>query len=218
MLYPTNFTCNVVEALRTASQAVARAIETIRDSTGPDRSYNTVDKSEAVRDPYRPFLGAVFWKPLSYVHECSTLGQDYLSSPEEYLKSNLDDLEHIQDVSFEPVACVTDEDLSLLNLVIREAFDVEIAAFANPRHTDQLACKMAADGAFHRFSHGHQDLVLAVDYNFYGTRMVTASSDHRLKVWDRRDDGWSVTDVWVAHDAEVTDVRILPLNRSLTAC
>ncbi|KAI4732836.1 WD40 repeat-like protein [Aureobasidium sp. EXF-12298] len=55
--------------------------------------------------------------------------------------------------------------------------------------------------------HGHHDLVLAVDYNFYGTRMVTASSDHRLKVWDRKDDGWTVTDVWKAHDAEVTDVK-----------
>lgn len=62
-------------------------------------------------------------------------------------------------------------------------------------------------------------MVLAVDYNFYGTRMVTASSDHRLKVWDRKDDGWTVTDVWKAHDAEVTDVSqycsIEPLNKFL---
>ncbi|KAL1296981.1 hypothetical protein AAFC00_004580 [Neodothiora populina] len=60
---------------------------------------------------------------------------------------------------------------------------------------------------FHRFPHGHNDLVLAVDYNFYGTRMVTASSDHRLKVWDRKDEGWVLLDVWKAHDAEVTDVK-----------
>lgn len=66
---------------------------------------------------------------------------------------------------------------------------------------------MAAEGGFHRFSHGHQDLVLAVDYNFYGTRMATASSDHKLKVWDRKDEGWIVTDVWTGHDAEITDVR-----------
>ncbi|KAG9560978.1 WD40 repeat-like protein, partial [Aureobasidium melanogenum] len=66
---------------------------------------------------------------------------------------------------------------------------------------------MATNNSFHHFSHGHHDLVLAVDYNFYGTRMVTASSDHRLKVWDRKDDGWTVTDVWKAHDAEVTDVK-----------
>lgn len=66
---------------------------------------------------------------------------------------------------------------------------------------------MAVNG-FHRFSHGHQDLVLAIAYNFYGTRMATASSDHRVKVWDRspKTGQWSVTDVWLAHDAEVVDV------------
>lgn len=66
-----------------------------------------------------------------------------------------------------------------------------------------------ADGAFHRFSHGHQDLLLAVSYNFYGTRMATASADHKVKVWDRNDKSgqWSVIDVWTAHDAEVVDVR-----------
>jgi hypothetical protein len=50
--------------------------------------------------------------------------------------------------------------------------------------------------------------------------MVTASSDHRLKVWDKKDDGWTVTDVWKAHDAEVTDVsqryKIGSLNMFLT--
>jgi nucleoporin SEH1 len=67
---------------------------------------------------------------------------------------------------------------------------------------------MASNG-FHRFSHGHQDLVLAINYNFYGTRMATASSDHRVKVWDRNESTgqWTVTDVWIAHDAEVTDVK-----------
>lgn len=62
---------------------------------------------------------------------------------------------------------------------------------------------------FHRLSHGHHDLVLATDFNFYGTRMATASSDHRVKVWDRHEGNgqWSVTDVWNAHGAEVTDVK-----------
>ena len=51
--------------------------------------------------------------------------------------------------------------------------------------------------------------MLAISYNFYGTRMATASSDHRVKVWDRDDKSgqWTVTDVWSAHDAEVTDVK-----------
>ena len=64
-------------------------------------------------------------------------------------------------------------------------------------------------GGFHRYSHGHRDLVLAQSSNFYGTRIATASADHRVKVWDRNDktSQWVVTDVWVAHDAEVTDVK-----------
>lgn len=66
---------------------------------------------------------------------------------------------------------------------------------------------MATNG-FHRFSHGHQDLLLSVSYNFYGTRMASASADHKVKVWDRNEQTgqWIVTDVWTAHDAEVTSV------------
>lgn len=64
-----------------------------------------------------------------------------------------------------------------------------------------------SEDGFHRFSHGHEDLVLAVDYNFYGTRMATASSDHYLKVWDYRDSKWTVSASWPAHEAEITDVR-----------
>lgn len=62
---------------------------------------------------------------------------------------------------------------------------------------------------FHRFSHGHQDLLTSTSFNFYGTRMATASADHKVKVWDRNEDTnqWTVTDIWTAHDAEVTDVR-----------
>lgn len=66
--------------------------------------------------------------------------------------------------------------------------------------------KMASERTFTTFSHGHQDLVLAVDFNYFGTRMVTASSDHRLKVWDKKDDSWSLVESWKAHDAEITDV------------
>ena len=67
---------------------------------------------------------------------------------------------------------------------------------------------MASSG-FQRLVHGHQDLVLAVDYNLYGTRMVTASSDHRLRVRERDEKTglWNLVDVWTAHDAEVTDVK-----------
>ncbi|PSN69498.1 WD40 repeat-like protein [Corynespora cassiicola Philippines] len=64
-----------------------------------------------------------------------------------------------------------------------------------------------AAAAFTTFAHGHQDLVLAVDFNYFGTRMVTASSDHRLKVWDKKDDAWSLVESWKAHDAEIVDVK-----------
>jgi nucleoporin SEH1 len=85
------------------------------------------------------------------------------------------------------------------------------------RVTDQLEAQfigarnafssdMASDRNFQTFSHGHQDLVLAVDFNYFGTRMVTASSDHRLKVWDKKDDSWSLVESWKAHDAEIVDV------------
>lgn len=63
-----------------------------------------------------------------------------------------------------------------------------------------------ADRGFQTFAHRHQDLVLAVDFNYFGTRMVTASSDHRLKVWDKKDDAWTLVESWKAHDAEVVDV------------
>lgn len=68
----------------------------------------------------------------------------------------------------------------------------------------QAYATMAAN--FQTFAHGHQDLVLAVDFNYFGTRMVTASSDHRLKVWDKKDDSWTLVESWKAHDAEIVDV------------
>ncbi|KAH9868935.1 hypothetical protein J1614_008010 [Plenodomus biglobosus] len=68
-------------------------------------------------------------------------------------------------------------------------------------------CAYAKMAAFQNFSHGHQDLVLAVDFNYFGTRMVTASSDHRLKIWDKKDESWSLVESWKAHDAEIVDVK-----------
>lgn len=67
---------------------------------------------------------------------------------------------------------------------------------------------MASNATFHRFSPGHTDLILSLSYNFYGTRLATASADHRVKVWDRSKSSgtWSISDTWTAHNAEVTDV------------
>jgi nucleoporin SEH1 len=73
-------------------------------------------------------------------------------------------------------------------------------------HARHAYVNMAAERSFQTFAHGHQDLVLAVDFNYFGTRMVTASSDHRLKVWDKKDESWTLVESWKAHDAEVVDV------------
>jgi WD40 repeat protein len=64
------------------------------------------------------------------------------------------------------------------------------------------------DRSYLPFEHGHSDVVLAVDFHMYGARMVTASSDHKLKVWDKKDDNWTLTDSWKAHDAEIVDVSV----------
>lgn len=59
---------------------------------------------------------------------------------------------------------------------------------------------------FTDFESGHRDLVTVTKFNFYGNRIVTGSSDHRLKVWDQKDGQWQLTDTWRAHDAEIRDV------------
>ncbi|KAI9045855.1 putative nuclear pore protein (SEH1) [Aspergillus affinis] len=58
---------------------------------------------------------------------------------------------------------------------------------------------------FADFDAGHRDLVSVTKFNFYGNRIVTASSDHRMKVWDQKDGEWQLTDTWRAHDAEIRD-------------
>jgi nucleoporin SEH1 len=70
---------------------------------------------------------------------------------------------------------------------------------------------------FADFDAGHRDLVTVTRFNFYGNRIVTASSDHRMKVWDLKDGQWQLIDTWRAHDAEIRDVR-LQTNTSYWAC
>lgn len=61
-------------------------------------------------------------------------------------------------------------------------------------------------------SSGHKDLILAIAYNLYGNRLATAGADHLLKVWQQDDttQDWRLIDTWLAHDAEVTDVKWTP--------
>ncbi|BCS08919.1 nucleoporin SEH1 [Aspergillus tubingensis] len=58
---------------------------------------------------------------------------------------------------------------------------------------------------FADFDAGHRDLVSVTKFNFYGNRIVTASTDHRMKVWDQKDGEWQLVDTWRAHDAEIRD-------------
>jgi WD40 repeat protein len=56
---------------------------------------------------------------------------------------------------------------------------------------------------------GHDDIITAMKHNFDGTRFLTASSDHRVKVYHKvegNDDQMELDDTWTAHDAEVRDV------------
>lgn len=62
---------------------------------------------------------------------------------------------------------------------------------------------------YQSLDHGHRDIVLAVCYNLYGNRLATASADHHVRVWDKIDGTWTLTDAWRAHDAEILDVRFL---------
>lgn len=68
---------------------------------------------------------------------------------------------------------------------------------------------------FADFDSGHRDLVIVTKFNFYGNRILTASSDHRIKVWDRRDGQWQLTDTWRAHDAEIRDVSKASQNTNI---
>ena len=59
------------------------------------------------------------------------------------------------------------------------------------------------------FEPGHQDRVIVVHINFDGTRILTASIDHRVKVWNRDTSSGEKTlvDTFTAHDADIRDVR-----------
>ncbi|KAI8149293.1 WD40-repeat-containing domain protein [Fennellomyces sp. T-0311] len=58
-----------------------------------------------------------------------------------------------------------------------------------------------------KFDTAHEDLIHDISYDFYGKRLVTCSSDQRLKVWDfvEREDAavWELNDTWKAHDSSI---------------
>lgn len=58
------------------------------------------------------------------------------------------------------------------------------------------------------FESGHHDRVTVLHVNFDGSRILTASADHRVKVWERDPETGqrTLTDTWTAHDADIRDV------------
>lgn len=53
----------------------------------------------------------------------------------------------------------------------------------------------------------HKDLIHDVEYDFYGKRLATCSSDQSVKVWDLGDDDvWRCTASWKTHTATVCKV------------
>lgn len=61
------------------------------------------------------------------------------------------------------------------------------------------------------FSPSHHDRVTVLATNFTGTRILTGSIDHRLKIWDRnpKTGDRRLLDTFTAHDSDVRDARFL---------
>lgn len=59
------------------------------------------------------------------------------------------------------------------------------------------------------FEPGHADRVTVLHINYTSSRILTASADHRIKVWERDSETGhqTLTDTWTAHDADIRDVR-----------
>ena len=60
-----------------------------------------------------------------------------------------------------------------------------------------------------QFEPAHEDRVTVLDANFDGTRLLTASTDHRVKVWSRdpKTGERKLIETFTAHDADIRDVR-----------
>src|SRR5271155_1374591 len=61
------------------------------------------------------------------------------------------------------------------------------------------------------FLPSHYDRVTVVHVNFDGTRLLTASIDHRIKIWTRdpSTDTATLLDTLTAHDASIRDAKWL---------
>jgi len=57
------------------------------------------------------------------------------------------------------------------------------------------------------FSANHNYFIHDVQYDFYGKRMATCSSDNSIRVWDTQHGGWQCTYDWKAHNGPVLKVQ-----------
>jgi len=61
---------------------------------------------------------------------------------------------------------------------------------------------------FRRFSTHHEDIIHDLEYDYYGKRIATCSSDHKIKVWDL--DGqnkWQCSSEWKAHAGSIWKIK-----------
>jgi nucleoporin SEH1 len=66
-------------------------------------------------------------------------------------------------------------------------------------------------GSIEEFEPGHEDRVTVLHANYDGTRLLTASIDHRIKVWaiDKATGGRTLIETFTAHDADIRDARFI---------
>jgi len=58
--------------------------------------------------------------------------------------------------------------------------------------------------AFKKFKSEHNDFIHDIAYDFYGKRLATCSSDHKIKIWDQNAEGeWVMVSEIKAHVGSV---------------
>lgn len=66
-------------------------------------------------------------------------------------------------------------------------------------------------GSIEEFKPGHDDRVTVLHVNYDGTRLLTASIDHRIKVWavDKETSSRTLIETFTAHDADIRDAKFV---------
>ncbi|KAI9023986.1 WD40-repeat-containing domain protein [Hyaloraphidium curvatum] len=67
---------------------------------------------------------------------------------------------------------------------------------------------MASYEPVYKFNAGHEDLIHDIATDWYGKRIITCSSDQRIKIWDLDEatGAWVLNDSWKAHDSSILKV------------